>query len=79
MCGICGFIGVAVAKNREIETMMNSIRHRGPDGRGYWISERVALGHLRLSIIDLSDAGRQPMVDPLTGNQIIFNGGASSH
>jgi asparagine synthase (glutamine-hydrolysing) len=74
MCGICGFIGVAVAKNREIETMMNSIRHRGPDGSGYWISERVALGHLRLSIIDLSDAGRQPMVDPLTGNQLIFNG-----
>lgn len=74
MCGICGFIGTPLAEDREIESMMNSIRHRGPDGSGCWINEHVALGHLRLSIIDLSDAGRQPMVDPLTGNQLIFNG-----
>ena len=52
------------------------MRHRGPDGAGIWISDnrRIGLAHRRLSIIDLSDAGNQPMLDPATGNQVIFNG-----
>lgn len=62
------------AEKHEVETMMQTIRHRGPDGEGYWLDSHVALGHLRLSIIDLSLAGSQPMVDPATGNCIIFNG-----
>lgn len=49
---------------------------RGPDGEGVWTSpdRRVALGHRRLAIIDLTTAAAQPMVDPATGNVIIFNG-----
>jgi len=49
-------------------------RHRGPDGSGLWAAGPVALGHRRLSIIDLSPAGAQPMVDPVLGLTIVFNG-----
>ena len=56
--------------------MVSGIAHRGPDDRGLWSSPNgvCALGHARLSIIDLSPAGHQPMLDPLTGNAIVFNG-----
>jgi len=49
---------------------------RGPDGDGLWLSEdaRVGLAHRRLAIIELSDAGAQPMIDAETGNHIVFNG-----
>ncbi len=56
--------------------MMARIRHRGPDDSGFWQSRDgvCALGHARLSIVDLTPAGHQPMTDPLTGNVIVFNG-----
>lgn len=54
--------------------MVDSIRARGPDGKGIWHSPRVMLGHVRLSIIDLSDLARQPMVDRSTGTVLVFNG-----
>ena len=64
MCGIAGFIDPALDK-REAETtidnMLGSIAHRGPDARGKWFDEGVMLGHNRLSIIDLSAEGNQPM------------------
>ena len=65
MCGIAGIISsnpTAVTKER-LQLMRDSLQHRGPDGEGYWINnEQVAgLGHRRLSIIDLSDTGAQPM------------------
>ena len=47
---------------------------RGPDGLGVWAAGRVALGHRRLAIIDLSDAAAQPMVDPELGLTVVFNG-----
>lgn len=55
---------------------MSGVGHRGPDDRGFWASPggACALGHARLSIVDLSPAGHQPMVDPLTGNAVSFNG-----
>ena len=65
MCGIAGII--SNNKNsvsfHTIKTMTDSITHRGPDGDGHWIDENnnVVLGHRRLSIIDLSSAGSQPM------------------
>lgn len=71
MCGIAGIINKAPqtgseAKSnllRNIRKMTDSLAHRGPDGEGHWINEpgTVAFGHRRLSIIDLSDAGAQPM------------------
>ena len=57
------------------------MRHRGPDGRGEWISPdgRVWLGHTRLAIVDLSPTGAQPMHDPENGNVITFNGEIYNH
>lgn len=56
--------------------MITGVGHRGPDDRGLWSSRRgvCAFGHARLSIVDLSPAGHQPMVDTLSGNSIVFNG-----
>ena len=56
--------------------MMAAMRHRGPDDAGTWIGAdgNVALGHNRLSIIDLSSAGRQPMVNEANGDVLVFNG-----
>jgi asparagine synthase (glutamine-hydrolysing) len=76
MCGIAGIINLdgAPVSPHTLKQMTDSIRHRGPDGEGQWIDGQVGLGHRRLSIIDLSDAGKQPMQDA-TGRYIIsFNG-----
>jgi len=59
MCGIAGFVGPWAPALAGV--MTDAIAHRGPDGSGLWSGDRVALGHRRLSIIDLSDAAAQPM------------------
>jgi asparagine synthase (glutamine-hydrolysing) len=78
MCGIGGWIGEAAGRLNEahLATMMAAIRHRGPDDAGTWISAdgTVALGHNRLSIIDLSPGGHQPMTNPNNGDVLSFNG-----
>ena len=63
MCGITGILNLdgAPASQPSVERMADAIIHRGPDGYGYWVDGPVALGHRRLSIIDLSEHGRQPM------------------
>ena len=58
MCGICGFNWQDPAL---AERMAAVITHRGPDQAGVWCDEHISLGLRRLSIIDLSEAGRQPM------------------
>ncbi|MFC1782091.1 asparagine synthase (glutamine-hydrolyzing) [Planctomycetota bacterium] len=58
MCGIAGFNW---SDGDVIKMMADSLRHRGPDDEGYYLDERVSLGHRRLSIIDLSEKGHQPM------------------
>lgn len=73
MCGIAGMVGPA-ADLRVVASMTEALRHRGPDGSGLWDAPGVALGHRRLSIIDLSDAGRQPMSTPDGRFTIVFNG-----
>lgn len=71
MCGICGF-------NRNdpqlVRRMMHKLEHRGPDQEGCYCSEKWSLGHRRLSIIDLSDQGRQPMSNGDGSVQVVFNG-----
>ncbi|MGB8399547.1 asparagine synthase (glutamine-hydrolyzing) [Bradyrhizobium sp.] len=81
MCGIAGIIGRLDEPNRAaLQRMNHAMIHRGPDAGGTWISTPDArgwgalLGHRRLSILDLSPAGAQPMVDPVTGHVIVFNG-----
>src|SRR5882672_1349034 len=75
MCGISAIFGENWASER-LNAMVKSQKHRGPDAEGIFISpSRLAgLGHNRLSIIDLSDAGRQPMSDASGRYRIIFNG-----
>lgn len=76
MCGITGFVGDGGA--RDIERMTESLRHRGPDDGNIFMGDRVALGHRRLSIIDLKD-GAQPMCDPESGLVLVYNGEIYNH
>lgn len=73
MCGIVGFVGQLVDPKKVLQKMMAAIAHRGPDGQGSYIEENVALGHRRLSIIDL-EGGRQPMLNEDGNYIIVFNG-----
>jgi asparagine synthase (glutamine-hydrolysing) len=77
MCGIVGIVGTGTELDPAlIERMTDRLTHRGPDGRGTWADAGVLLGHTRLSILDLSDAGAQPMLlGPLalTYNGEIYN------
>ena len=75
MCGICGEIGAVHAPDSAaVEAMSRTMTDRGPDGHGLYEKDHVVFGHRRLAIIDLSDAGAQPMHDPDTRLSIVFNG-----
>ena len=71
MCGICGFNW---DDEKLVRSMAAEMVHRGPDQRGFYTSEGVSLGHRRLSIIDLSEHGRQPMANEDGTVQLAFNG-----
>src|SRR5437879_6221276 len=77
---MCGIVGVAARRgwaNRDgLITMRDTMSHRGPDNAGVWWSDdgRVGLAHRRLSIIDLSPAGRQPMADAGGNVWVTYNG-----
>ncbi len=75
MCGIAGFIDSKQSTEgaeKTIAAMLESIAHRGPDARSTWVNMPVVLGHNRLSIIDLSEDGTQPM--HYFDSAIVFNG-----
>lgn len=79
MCGIAGVVTRTQAVARRVVGAMTAAQfHRGPDDAGESVfafgSDYLGLGHRRLSILDLSAAGHQPMINPRTGDQIIFNG-----
>ncbi len=76
MCGIAGFINKdgSAASVQKLKNMTDAIAHRGPDAEGQLCEGSVALGHRRLSILDLSDAGRQPMESADGRFAITFNG-----
>lgn len=73
MCGICGYMGTQVDL-QILRTMIQSLYHRGPDDKGYWKNQTVALGHTRLAIIDTTEAARQPMITRDGRFAIVFNG-----
>ena len=77
MCGICGVVrasGLQPNHGELIEGMMGLMRHRGPDDSGIWSDRIAALGHRRLSIIDLSATGHQPMLSEDGDKVLVFNG-----
>ncbi|GAA0786870.1 N-acetylglutaminylglutamine amidotransferase [Roseibium denhamense] len=76
MCGICGEVvfGNDTADTGRVDRMAQAMAARGPDAMGVSMRGRVALGHRRLKIIDLSDQGAQPMQDPELGLSLVFNG-----
>lgn len=78
MCGIAGIFSTKVSAPADIPVtisrMIQTIQHRGPDYQGSWVGAGIALGHARLSIIDLSSAGHQPMPNGDSSIHIVFNG-----
>jgi asparagine synthase (glutamine-hydrolysing) len=84
MCGLAGFVGfkgLALPPDAVARSMADAIAHRGPDDWGTWIDAgaEVALAHRRLSIVDLSAAGHQPMHSESQRFVIVFNGEVYNH
>ena len=76
MCGINGLIDLKgrLVSSPLLQKMMDAIQHRGPDGEGHWIENNVGFGHRRLAVIDLTPAGRQPMVSDDGRYVLVYNG-----
>ena len=74
MCGIAGIIHKDFSKinYEDLKKMTDIISHRGPDGEGFLVKKNIGFGHRRLAIIDLSELGKQPMLDDEL--VLIFNG-----
>jgi asparagine synthase (glutamine-hydrolysing) len=85
VCGITGILNHtgqrAEIREADLQRMVDSIRHRGPDGMGVWksLDGRTGFGHARLSIVDLSPAGAQPMHSPSGRFHITYNGEVYNH
>lgn len=73
MCGICGFTNASDEDLPILKAMCDIMAHRGPDGEGQFVQDGIALGHRRLSLIDL-EGGSQPIVRQDEGLAIVFNG-----
>ena len=73
MCGIVGFTGMRAGREAILKAMTDAIAHSGPDGEGSYFGSGVALGHRRLSIIDLA-GGAQPMFNEDKNLAVVFNG-----
>ena len=76
MCGICGQLRFDgdTPSSESLDNMMNKLARRGPDSNGKWLEGTIGFGHQRLSIIDLSSSGSQPMIDNLLKLTLVFNG-----
>jgi len=85
MCGIAGIVEIHSGEPRIdyplLKRMSDVIEHRGPDSEGQWVADdrRCGLAFRRLSIIDLTDAGNQPMQTPDGRYTIVFNGEIYNH
>lgn len=76
MCGIAGYVGLRDSMDAlpAVQRLLGAIAHRGPDGEGVEVWNSAALCHRRLAILDLSEAGRQPMLSPDGQVGVAFNG-----
>ncbi len=73
MCGICGFTGEVIDRDKTIHKMTEIITHRGPDSDGFYLDDKISMGFRRLSIIDL-EAGSQPIYNENKSLVLTFNG-----
>src|SRR3989344_8133478 len=76
---MCGIAGIYNLKENPVDSfllkkMADALSHRGPDDGGVYINKNVGLGHRRLSVIDISAAGRQPMANEDGTLRVVFNG-----
>lgn len=81
MCGLAGFLSTSLypgAATGVITSMLSNLRHRGPDEAGFYLDDSIAMGAVRLAIVDLAD-GSQPMADPAERYWICFNGELYNH
>ncbi len=75
MCGICGIMEPGLQdRDKLVESMIKRLHHRGPDAQGVWGDDCTTLGHARLSIIDLSPSGKQPMSNEDNSVWVVLNG-----
>ncbi len=79
MCGIVGCAPPSLIAPVEFDRMVDVLKHRGPDSRGVWKDRSVLLGHRRLSILDPSDRGNQPMANEDASIVIAYNGEVYNH
>ncbi|MGH1367086.1 MAG: asparagine synthase (glutamine-hydrolyzing) [Maritimibacter sp.] len=83
MCGLTGILapksGPEPERDATLARMTDRLAHRGPDDRGLWSVDRIALGHRRLSILDLSEAGAQPMPSACGRFMLAYNGEIYNH
>ena len=86
MCGIAGWLGSSFDSSqsdqeRVLSELTKTLSHRGPDDSGAWLDldRQIALGHQRLSVIDLSPAGHQPMISASGRYVLAFNGEIYNH
>jgi len=81
MCGICGIFNLdgEPIPHRYIKSMTDTLAHRGPDDEGQYVDVNIALGHRRLSILDLTPAGHQPMVNKDGTVVLVYNGEIYNH
>ncbi len=81
MCGICGEYRLdgSLPELNQLQAMMEKLEKRGPDHAGTFSDGALAFGHRRLSILDLSEKGNQPMIDPQLSLALVFNGTLYNH
>jgi asparagine synthase (glutamine-hydrolysing) len=79
MCGFLGQCNTTPLPEGEFKAILALGKHRGPDQTGYWVNPQTQLGFNRLSILDLTDAGNQPMKSPNEKFMVVFNGEIYNH
>ena len=81
MCGLAGILCSTYSENifEKVSKMTSVLSHRGPNDKGIWFDQNIALGHRRLAILDLSVSGSQPMKSECGRYVLVYNGEIYNH